>query len=187
MSITCPPVFLIDVEAADYRGSLEWTLLVETIICSTCSPHSPPSPSLHPSAVEWSGLSTTEPQPITTGAPIACQSSDKMDFQLSQGSQAGSGRMENRQTSAAHLPLLTFCLLLGFFSFYLLLCSAPVPLLLSALPSVCLCDLLAGNHVKWKYACCKSPDTGALSGRQCGATPASLLSQSNFNSGWIFN
>lgn len=48
------------------------------------------------------------------GAPIACQSSDKMDFQLSPGSQAGSGRMENRQASAAPLPLLTLCLLFVF-------------------------------------------------------------------------
>lgn len=81
---------------------------------SACSPpHSPLSPSLHSSAVV---------RPINhrasayhLGAPIACQSSDKMDFQLSQGSQAGPGRMENRQTSAALLPLLTFfCLLFGF-------------------------------------------------------------------------
>lgn len=38
------------------------------------------------------------------GAPNACQSSDKMDFQFSQGSQTRIGRVVNRQNFAALLP-----------------------------------------------------------------------------------
>lgn len=86
-------------------------------LCGACAPpRSLPSPSPpHPC------LSGGVVRPIKhrarvyqLGAPIACQSSDKMDFQLSQGSQARSGRMENRRTSVAPLPLLTFCQLFVF-------------------------------------------------------------------------
>lgn len=121
------------------------------------------------------------------GAPIACQSSDKMDFQLSQGSQARSGRMENRQTSAAPLPLLTFCLLFVF----LQLCSALVPLLLSSLPSSCLSDLLAGwlEHEKKKKK--RLVVKGQIPVHNSGGSvmlpqQVSLVSE-YFNSGWIFN
>lgn len=75
------------------------------------------------------------------GAPIACQSSDKMDFQLSQGSQVGSSRMEGGRTCAAPLPLPT-SVCCSFLPSYLPLWSAPVPLL-SPLSSCCFSHLLA--------------------------------------------
>lgn len=107
-------------------------------LCSVCSPLPSPSISIP------SSLSSGVVRPINhrasayhLGAPIACQSSDKMDFQLSQGSRAGPGRMENRQTLAAApllcLGRLSVCYL--FFSFDLLPHSASVPLpLLATLP-----------------------------------------------------
>lgn len=109
--------------------------------CSTCS--SPPPPIFTPPS-----LSSGVVRPINhrasayhLGVPIACQSSDKMDFQLSQGSQAGFCRMGEQGgfSCSSASPGLLVCYL--FFSFHLLQCLAPL-LLLSPACSFCLCDLL---------------------------------------------
>lgn len=56
-------LLLTEVDDANYLGSLNWTLLAETVFAVRVLLHIPLH--LHPLAVEWSGLSTTEPQPIT--------------------------------------------------------------------------------------------------------------------------
>lgn len=104
-------------------------------LCCTCSPPHPyPSPSFNSGMVRpinhWASA-------YHLGAPIACQSSDKIDFQLSQGSEAGPGRLENRQTSAAPLPLLLLVIFFFLSPTALGLFSLPH----SLLPSLCITDV----------------------------------------------
>lgn len=119
-------------------------LVSEDRLCSMCSPpHSPPSPSLHPPALEWSGLSTKEPQPITWEPQLPASHQIKWISNWVKAPRLGQAEWRTgRLLLLIYLSWLSVCYL--FFSFYLLLCSAPVPLLHSPLPSLCLSDLLAG-------------------------------------------
>lgn len=113
-------------------------------LCSMCSPpHSPPSPSSHPSAVEWSGLSTTEPQPITWEPQLPASHQIKWISNWVKAPSLGQAEWRTgRLLLLFYLSWLSVYYL--FFFFYLLLCSAPVLLFLSPFPSLCPSDLLAG-------------------------------------------
>lgn len=105
----------------DRWAVLEWTHSVEMALAVMVLHHFPPSvPQL------WIGQAYQPAQATAyrLGAPNACLSSDKMDFQFSQGSQTGSGRLESRQTFSTPLPLLTFLFAIWCFSFYLQLCPS---------------------------------------------------------------
>lgn len=111
------------------------------------------------------------------GAPNACLSSDKMDFQFSQGSQAGSGRLESRQTFSTSLPLLTFLFAIWCFSFHLQLypSSSVLPDLTQPPPPIVRLDPLK-MELGWLWG-----------SRYQWSVLASPLCRDCFNSGWIFN
>lgn len=92
--------------------------------CECCSPHS--APSFHPFIPQQFGVVRSINCRATAyhlGLPIACQSSDKMDFQLSQGSQAGFCKMGSRLTSSA--PLTSRWLFVFLFLSPSVICFSP--------------------------------------------------------------
>lgn len=141
-------------------------------LCGTCTPlRSLLSPSPHASAVEWSGLSTTEPESISWEPQLPASHQIKWISNWVKAPRLGQAEW---RTGGLLLLLCLSWLSVSylFFSFDLLLRSAPVPPLLSSRPLSLSLWCAGRSHTKWIQARCKGSDTNALPGRQCVVTPA---------------